>query len=89
MEKVHNISCFLCVKTHTVLSVLVEIGDFYRFEKATKFARLLDPVSSKDSSGDKTNRYGITEVGNTHLRRILIEVAQSYKRENIGLNHLY
>lgn len=32
-EKVQNMGCFLGVKTHTALSMIVEIGDFNRFVK--------------------------------------------------------
>lgn len=32
-EKVKNMSCLLGIKTHTALSMLMEVGDFERFEK--------------------------------------------------------
>ncbi|MCD8154953.1 MAG: transposase [Clostridiales bacterium] len=38
----------------------------------------------EDSSGDSQNRLGITKAGNTHLRRLLVESAQSYTRGQIG-----
>ena len=31
-ETVKNMTCFLGVKTHTALSMVIEIGDFKRFE---------------------------------------------------------
>lgn len=77
-------TCFLGVKTRTALSMLVEIGDFKRFEKASKFAGFLGMVPSENSSGDKVNRFSITKAGNSHLRRLLVEAAQSYTRGNIG-----
>lgn len=83
-EKVKNMGCFLGVKTHTALSMIVEIGDFDRFEKATKFAGFLGLVPSEDSSGGDVNRYSITKAGNSHLRRLMVEAAQSYTRGNIG-----
>lgn len=81
---VKNMGCFLGVKTHTALSMIVEIGDFDRFEKASKVAGFLGLVPSENSSGDSTNRYSITKAGNSHLRRLMIEAAQSYTRGNIG-----
>ena len=75
-EKVRNMGCFLGIKTHTALSMVVEIGDFSRFEKA--------PVPSENSSGDKIKRYSITKAGNSHLRRLMVEAAQSYTRGNVG-----
>lgn len=83
-ETVKNMMCFLGVKTHTALSMVVEIGDFKRFEKASKFAGFLGLVPGEDSSGDKVNRFGITKAGNSHLRRLLVEAAQSYTRGNVG-----
>lgn len=81
---VKNMSCFLGIGTHTALSMIVEIGDFKRFEKAPKFAAFLGLVPSENSSGDKTKKYNITKAGNSHLRRLLIEAAQSYTRGQVG-----
>ena len=83
-EKVKKIGCFLGIKTHTALSMVVEIGDFNRFEKAPKFAGFLGLVPSENSSGENTNRYSITKAGNSHLRRLMVEAAQSYTRGSIG-----
>ena len=83
-EKVQKIGCFLGIKTHTALSMVVEIGDFNRFEKAPKFAGFLGLVPSENSSGENTNRYSITKAGNSHLRRLMVEAAQSYTRGSIG-----
>ena len=83
-EKVKNMSCFLGIKTHTALSVIVEIGDFERFAKARQFSGFLGLVPSEESSADDINRYGITKAGNRHLRRLLVEAAQSYTRGTVG-----
>jgi transposase len=83
-EKVQKLQCLIGVKTHTALSVIVEIGDFNRFAKAEKFAGFLGLVPSEDSSGGKQSRGSITKAGNTHVRRLLVESAQSYTRGAIG-----
>ena len=83
-KKVKNMSCFLGIKTHTALSMIVEVGDFERFEKAPRFAAFLGLVPSEDSSSENINRYSITKAGNSHLRRLLVEAAQSYTRGAIG-----
>ena len=83
-KKVKNMSCFLGIKTHTALSMIVEVGDFERFEKAPKFAAFLGLVPSEDSSDQRINRYSITKAGNSHLRRLLVEAAQSYTRGAVG-----
>ena len=74
-EKVKHMSCLLGIKTHTALSMIVEIGDFERFEKIPKFASFLGLVPSEDSSDTRVNRYSITKAGNSHLRRLLVETA--------------
>ena len=82
-ENVQNMGCFLGIKTHTALSMVVEIGDFNRFEKAPKFAGFLGLVPSENSSGESTNRHSITKADNSHLRRLMVKAAQTYTRGNI------
>lgn len=83
-EKVKRLSCFIGVKTQTALSVIVEVGDFKRFVSADRFASYLGLVPGEDSSGDSRTRLGITKAGNTHVRRLLVEAAQSCARGRIG-----
>lgn len=83
-KKVKNMSCLIGIKTHTALSLIVEVGDFERFEKAPRFASFLGLVPSEDSSDQRVNRYSITKAGNSHLRRLLVEAAQSYTRGAVG-----
>jgi len=81
---VKKLSCFIGVKTHTALSALVEIGDFKRFAKAEQMAAYLGLVPGEDSSGGKHKREPITKAGNSHVRRLLVESAQSYTRGAVG-----
>jgi len=83
-EKVKKLGCLIGVKTHTALSMAVEVGDFSRFAKAEKFAAFLGLVPSEDSSAERQNRHGITKAGNSHLRRLLTEAAQAYTRGRVG-----
>jgi transposase len=83
-EDVKKLSCFIGVKTHTALSVLVEVGDFKRFVTAQQFASYLGLVPGEDSSGDGQTRLGITKAGNRHIRLLLTEAAQCYGRGQIG-----
>ena len=83
-EQVKKLSCLIGVKAHTALSVIVEVGDFERFSNAGKFASYLGLVPGESSSGESHHRYGITKAGNSHIRRLLIESAQSYTRGTIG-----
>jgi len=83
-SNVKKLSCFIGVKTHTALSALVEIGDFKRFAKAEQMAAFLGLVPGEDSSGGKQKRGSITKAGNSHVRRLLVEAAQSYTRGTVG-----
>ena len=67
-ESVKKLCCFMSINTHTVLSVLVEVGDFGRFASVQNFASYLGLVPDEDSSGDGQTRLGITKVGNRHVR---------------------
>lgn len=83
-ESVHKLTCFIGIKTHTALSVMVEVGDFNRFATAAHFASYLGLVPGEDSSGDSQKRLGITKAGNRHVRMLLTEAAQCYARGQIG-----
>jgi len=83
-EKVKKLSCLIGVKTLTALSVIVETGDFNRFATAPQYAAYLGLVPSEDSSGERQSRAGITKAGNNHVRRMLVESAQSYTRGRVG-----
>jgi len=83
-ENVKKLSCLIGVKTHTALATIVEIGDFKRFAEAGKFAAFLGLVPGEDSSGGKHCRGSITKAGNSHVRRLLVESAQSYTKGAVG-----
>lgn len=81
---VKKLECFLGVKTHTALSLVVEVGDFHRFEKGNVFAAYLGLAPGENSSGDHIHRGGITKAGNSHLRLLLIEAAGGICKGVIG-----
>ncbi len=83
-DSVKKLCCFIGVKTHTALSVVVEVGDFKRFASAEKFASYLGLVPGENSSGDDKTRLSITKAGNRHVRLLLTEAAQCYGRGTVG-----
>jgi transposase len=83
-ENVKKLTCLTGIKTLTALTTIVEVGDFNRFARAQNFASFLGLVPGEHSSGDKQVRMGITKAGNIHLRRLLVEAAQSHTRGVIG-----
>ena len=83
-ERVKRLRCFLGIRSHTALSMLVEVGDFNRFPNAGCFAAYLGLVPGEDSSSKSHRLLGITKAGNKHLRRLLTEAAQCYNRGAAG-----
>ncbi len=83
-EKVKKLTCFLGIKTHTALSLIVETGDFERFAKGNTYAAFLGLAPGENSSGEHINRTGITKAGNSHLRLLLIEAAGGICKGMIG-----
>jgi transposase len=63
----------------TATTVVAEIGDLKRFTKASQLMAYLGLVPSEYSSGAKTRRGGITKTGNSHVRRVLVEAAWTYR----------
>ena len=83
-EDVKKLECFLGIKTHAALSLIVETGDFKRFSKGNIYASYLGLAPGEHSSGESTGRLGITKAGNSHLRRLLIEAAEGICKGSIG-----
>ena len=83
-EKVGKLNSFLGVTTPTALAVVAETGDFSRFGKATNLASFYGLTPGEHSSGESVHREGITKAGNTHIRRLLVEAAQSICRGAVG-----
>ena len=83
-EDVRKLECFLGIKTHAALSLIVETGDFKRFSKGNIYASYLGLAPGEHSSGESTGRLGITKAGNSHLRRLLIEAAEGICKGSIG-----
>lgn len=83
-EKAKKLGCFLGIKTHTALSLIVETGDFSRFAKGNTYAAFLGLAPGEDSSGENVRRTGISKRGNSHLRRLLTEAAQGICKGMVG-----
>ncbi len=79
-ERVKILRCFKGIDYLIALAVIVEIGDFTRFEKPGELASFLGLVPGEYSSGMKSTHTGITKTGNKFLRRLLILAAQAIAR---------
>jgi transposase len=67
------------VSTLTATTIVAEVGELSRFDRAAQLMGYSGTVPSEHSSGGKTRRGGITKTGNSHLRRVLIEAAWTYR----------
>ena len=83
-ENVRKLGCFLGIRTHTALSLIVETGDFKRFAKGNIYAAFLGLTPGEHSSAINKNRLGISKTGNTHLRCLLTEAAAGICKGAIG-----
>lgn len=78
--RVRYLRCFKGVDTLIALTLLAEIQDFERFRQAPGFMNFTGLTGSEYSSGDRIIRGGITKVGNSHVRRVLVEAAWHARR---------
>jgi transposase len=63
----------------TAVTIVAEIGDLKRFSSAPQLMAYLGLVPSEHSSGGSVRRGGITKTGNSHVRRVLVESAWTYR----------
>ncbi|WP_443690202.1 transposase [Pseudonocardia kujensis] len=69
------------VSTLTAFGLAVEIGDWQRLTGRT-IGAYLGLVPTESSSGASRSQGSITETGNAHARRLLIEAAWHHRRPN-------
>jgi transposase len=82
---VARLRCLRGVDTLTALALVAEIGDFNRFKNAAEFMAFVGLVPSEHSSGQKRRQGSITKVGNSHVRRLLVESAwHARRRPKVG-----
>jgi transposase len=55
--------------------MVAELGDLTRFENPRQLMKFLGLIPSESSPGEKRRQGSITQTGNTHARRALVEGA--------------
>ena len=78
-----KMACLKGITQTSALTIISEVSDFKRFATASEFSSYLGLVPGESSSGQKINRLGITKMGNSIVRTLLIEASQSIVRGNI------
>ena len=80
-----RLRCLRGIDTLTALALVTEIGDFSRFRSAEEFMAFVGLVPSEHSSGEQRRLGSITKVGNSHVRRLLVESAwHARRRPKVG-----
>jgi transposase len=84
-ELVARLRCLRGIDTLTALALVAEIGDFSRFRTAAELMAFVGLVPSEHSSGEHRRQGSITKVGNSHVRRLLVEAAwHARRRPKVG-----
>lgn len=78
-ERVARLSCLRGISTLSAMVLLVELGDFRRFESPRQLMAYTGLVPSEHSSGESQRRGGLTKTGNGFVRRVLVEAAWAYR----------
>jgi transposase len=82
---VGRLRCLRGIDTLTALALVTEIGDFGRFKSAAELMAFVGLVPSEHSSGEQRRQGSITKVGNSHVRRLLVEAAwHARRRPKVG-----
>ncbi len=78
-DPVARLAAYRGITALGALTLASEVCDWHRFPTAAMFMGFCGLVPSEHSSGQRTQRGGITHAGNTHLRTQLVESAWAYK----------
>jgi transposase len=82
---VARLRCLRGIDTLTALALVTEIGGFDRFQTAEQLMAFVGLVPSEHSSGEQRRQGSITKVGNSHVRRLLVEAAwHARRRPKVG-----
>ena len=72
----------------TATTFVAELGDIGRFQTPRVLMAYLGLTPSEHSSGDRCRRGAITKAGNSHVRRVLVEAAWTYRYPPRQTRHL-
>ena len=80
LEKgIKALQCLKGFQEITAATVCAELGEGARFSTPRELMSYTGLVPGIESSGNQCKHFSITKVGNSHLRRVLIEAAWSYR----------
>jgi transposase len=77
------------ISTLSAMVLLIEIGEFKRFEDTNKLKSYIGLIPQEHSSGEREIKTGITKRGNKFLKKVIIEVSWVAIRKDKTLLSLY
>ncbi|MCA1678734.1 MAG: IS110 family transposase [Actinobacteria bacterium] len=77
---VSRLRAFRGIDTLSALVIVLEVGDFARFQRAVQLGSWLGLVPSRQQSGETDTHGPITKTGSKYARRILVEASWHYLR---------
>jgi transposase len=84
-EVVKGLQALRGIAQISAVTIAAELGNISRFEGARQLMGYSGAVPSEDSSGKRKQQGSIAKTGNSHLRRIAVEAAWSYRhRPGVG-----
>jgi transposase len=84
-EVIQGLPALRGIAQSSAVTIVAELGEIWRFDRARPLMGYSGAVSSEHSSGKRIQRGQITKTGNAHLRRIAVEAAWAYRhRPTIG-----
>jgi len=84
-EKVKSLSCYRGIELITAMTLITELHDIRRFKHPKQLCSYAGMDLREYSSGGHERRYGMSKMGNRHIRTSVIEACQQAKRiPNVG-----
>jgi len=75
-QSVNNLNCYRGFKSLSSLTIILELGDIRRFSHPRQLTSYSGLDIIEKSSGGKEKKFGITKMGNRHVRCALVEACQ-------------
>lgn len=79
-ERVSGLQCYRGIGVLTAMTIITELGDIRRFDHPRRLTSYSGLDLIEYSSGGKEARYGISKMGNRHIRTSVVEACQTANR---------
>ncbi len=84
---VTSLNCFRGLNTLSSLTIVLELGDIKRFNHPKQLTSYIGLDITERTSGGKEKKFGITKMGNRHVRTVVVEACQ-YVRSPVYVSRI-